>query len=856
MEKYAQIRDIFEERILKAARMFQEHDRGHILQMKKFFLQLATLLETKHNSNAKTTIEYRQNLELIDIEEIMLKFIEEKGTGTDIPKKLNWTEADELPQELDVLSAVHSHSSSSNNSSAIVAPNTTFSSVNVQHPPPTAVNDLLSLDDQWGSSTGTNLFESAKSSSQRKSQQQKMQRFKQSASEADEEDSDSNSENTENGQQTNIRINTSDNQQQQQSSSISTVQQQISSWLGRQKQAASHWRLKKHSASQSSLPAAVANEMAITNEKLQSNNHFAEFSKSCGVNEGKGGGGSGLSKRYQKKINVKNSNNEITQTKMKRAFSQFQLEGENCDISAEEPKIKDPLQIFGPPPPLPIAEPPPPLFDNNQFNSSPNFQNVSSFIFSDEKQQNIPNYNISHNTHWSADSSSSDDEDNSTQFQTTKIRQLQIRPLDEHQEFHKNTSLDELRSAIGQIGLPKSSTIDNDPWAASDAETTTSADISIQSNQITSQVIPPLRAALTGDSQYRRCFAPSNDFGQSFSIFSTSNSIARARPRSHTPLIFGPTSSNIFSKPQMTQIPLNQNINSTSNIESKLNTKVSSTINPSPTSISDLKLPIALATNDCIHCWIKKDFKPEIRIFGTILLSLPSAALQILQNSSLNSPLKFTFKCAQIKSLIPNQLFGLTSNNIPSLDNCYNFSIEREKLRDFLQDQQIKFPMASYHNTDLMHYELFENINNLLPISLRSFWSKIEDSNWKIRIEYQLKEFSLKNISFTTKLTTTKNLNEQKQFLIINSEPEAKLDSKNNIIWEFNELSKNCNGILNCEINSKELLLPSNTFVQFQAPNNTISNAEIILNDNINYMLSVFRCKFISGKYFCEPEII
>jgi hypothetical protein len=43
-------------------------------------------LETSYNSNAKTAIDYKQNLELIDVEEIMLRFIEEKGTGTDVPR--------------------------------------------------------------------------------------------------------------------------------------------------------------------------------------------------------------------------------------------------------------------------------------------------------------------------------------------------------------------------------------------------------------------------------------------------------------------------------------------------------------------------------------------------------------------------------------------------------------------------------------------------------------------------------------------------------------------------------------------------------------------------------------------------
>jgi hypothetical protein len=71
-----------------------------------------------------------------------------------------------------------------------------------------------------------------------------------------------------------------------------------------------------------------------------------------------------------------------------------------------------------------------------------------------------------------------------------------------------------------------------------------------------------------------------------------------------------------------------------------------------------------------------------------------------------------------------------------------------------------------------MRYELFENANNLLPITFNSFWTKTDNSIWKIKIEYQLRECSLRNISFTTKLTTNKNSNEQ--FVLINSEPKAK----------------------------------------------------------------------------------
>ena len=72
-----------------------------------------------------------------------------------------------------------------------------------------------------------------------------------------------------------------------------------------------------------------------------------------------------------------------------------------------------------------------------------------------------------------------------------------------------------------------------------------------------------------------------------------------------------------------------------------------------------------------------------------------------------------------------------------------------------------------------MRYELLENANTLLPISLRSFWTKTDSSIWKIRIEYQIQECSLRNIVFTTKLATTQNSNKH-QFLLINSEPKAK----------------------------------------------------------------------------------
>jgi hypothetical protein len=48
---------------------------------------MAKYLEDSHNAHAQVSTEYRQSMEHIDIEEIMMRFIEEKGTGSQLPRE-------------------------------------------------------------------------------------------------------------------------------------------------------------------------------------------------------------------------------------------------------------------------------------------------------------------------------------------------------------------------------------------------------------------------------------------------------------------------------------------------------------------------------------------------------------------------------------------------------------------------------------------------------------------------------------------------------------------------------------------------------------------------------------------------
>ena len=89
VEKYATVRDNFEEKMLKATRSFQAHDQAHLQQMKLFFNQLSRSMDDAHGAVAQVTGDYKNSLQQIDTENIMVRFVEEKGTGNDKPGILN-----------------------------------------------------------------------------------------------------------------------------------------------------------------------------------------------------------------------------------------------------------------------------------------------------------------------------------------------------------------------------------------------------------------------------------------------------------------------------------------------------------------------------------------------------------------------------------------------------------------------------------------------------------------------------------------------------------------------------------------------------------------------------------------------
>ncbi|KAH7727193.1 protein F56D12.6 [Aphelenchoides avenae] len=784
VEKYETVRNNFEEKMMKATKSFQAHDQAHLQQMKNFFV----------------TADYRRSMESVDIEDIMVRFVEEKATGTEKPQPLKLTETEDVPPDFDIVSCITGSAASSSNSSAIL---TTGQQENVT---PTA-NDLLTLDGPWGGQTSDSKSPG---------------------------DSDS------------------ENEAAQNNGSQSYVPQQFSNWLGRQK--LSNWR-KKH-ASQSNLPSSTSE-------------NFGDFSSS--YNEGSSIPKGSFLRRYRKS---KNSVNDLTQTGENKDIHEDTRSTTSSCKSDDKPAWGFGFPILGSttptnlgaPPPLPTSDPP-----NTDTDGS---ANTSKEPDVDAEGYSIPKPNSTlDRRRWSSCSSSSDEEEENT-FQTSKIKALQIKPLNASRQQAK-ASVDELRSAIGHITLQRSSTFDKDPWSTVDGK-------GEPFSQSLNTGMKPMRAAFTGDEHLRKKFSDFDsapfDFSQSTSASSFSGSaIARARPRSSTPTAglaaasyggsgfgtpaFAPLSesSSANNAAALSQGGKNDSMGSLTNIgtfndstfgfSSPINSVASkgSTAAVAPT--PPQKLPVAIALNEYVHVWLSPS-KTQVRVFGTAIISFPSSIIPRLAGAE---ALTFTLtNASQVKALQPNKKL-ISSSSLTTPKESHAFTLDKAALEKWLADQQKEKPSATFHNVDILRYELAEGFAP--PLLVTSYW-KVEPDQTDIRIDYRLNtedkavEKALLNVSFATQVSGEASL--------YNSDPTAKWSSENNTLsWTLTELSQHgdCSGSLKARMKlANGPSIPSNTVVQFQALDNVVSKLSVVL-DSESYALSMVRRKILSGKYFCEPEV-
>ncbi|MCP9261831.1 FCH domain only protein 2 [Dirofilaria immitis] len=94
VDKYGRVRADFEEKMIKATRLFQAHDQAFLLQMKAFMAVFARSLDESASATSQACALYRDSVDKLDIDDMLIKFVEVKGTGSDRPEFAVFEEID------------------------------------------------------------------------------------------------------------------------------------------------------------------------------------------------------------------------------------------------------------------------------------------------------------------------------------------------------------------------------------------------------------------------------------------------------------------------------------------------------------------------------------------------------------------------------------------------------------------------------------------------------------------------------------------------------------------------------------------------------------------------------------------
>ncbi|VDO09173.1 unnamed protein product, partial [Brugia timori] len=379
--------------------------------------------------------------------------------------------------------------------------------------------------------------------------------------------------------------------------------------------------------------------------------------------------------------------------------------------------------------------------------------------------------------------------------------------------------------------------------------------------------VRPLRAALTGDDHVRGKHSDSYNSSLSFSSSMSSSNVARARPHSSTPT---PGISSLTLQTCDHSSVRSGEVGSTGNqtfsgsesalsLEHSMATgipfKISALNLSASATIKENRIPIAMAINEYIHAWFRGTdlAKTTVRAFGSILVSFPASVVPVLTDLTSDiDPLIVTLKNAdKIKAISPNS--QLISQVIDAFAAPYTFAFEKSRLAEWLSARKIEKPDSQFFNAEVLTYEIKEP--TVPPIVLIVYW-KLEAQNTDLRIDYRLNmdsniNCSLANVVFTTKV--------EGSVVSVIADPNAEWSpSSNTISWKLAELSRDgeCGGSLKARLSlSGGPATVSQTFVQFQVSNVTISGAEITITSDDLYHLSLVRRNVFSGKYFCDAEM-
>ncbi|CAL1539939.1 unnamed protein product [Lymnaea stagnalis] len=94
IEKFKDVRNVFEEKMIGSCHHYQELEEEHICQMKDFIDTFAKSWENEHALLGQVHQEFKQNCDEMTVQKLITTFIEKKGTGNEKPGPIEFVEPD------------------------------------------------------------------------------------------------------------------------------------------------------------------------------------------------------------------------------------------------------------------------------------------------------------------------------------------------------------------------------------------------------------------------------------------------------------------------------------------------------------------------------------------------------------------------------------------------------------------------------------------------------------------------------------------------------------------------------------------------------------------------------------------
>ncbi|XP_058631276.1 F-BAR domain only protein 2 isoform X3 [Onychostoma macrolepis] len=278
---------------------------------------------------------------------------------------------------------------------------------------------------------------------------------------------------------------------------------------------------------------------------------------------------------------------------------------------------------------------------------------------------------------------------------------------------------------------------------------------------------------------------------------------------------------------------------------------------PSPVTLaSQDALPIAVAFTESVNAYFKgaDPSKCIVKITGDMTLSFPSGIIKIF--TSTPSPAVLSFKLSntsRLEQIMPNQQL-LHSDSSQSDTNTKDFWLNMPALTAYLRKSSEQNPAASYYNVDVLKYQVCSNGIQSTPLNLVVYW-KCTSSTTDLRVDYRYNPESMQPPAALTNV----------QVLVpvsggvtnMQSLPNANWNAEQSkSLWKLSDISDKSENEGSGSLRAKFELsdgpsIPATLAVQFFSEGSTLSGVDMELVGS-GYRLSLNKKRFATGRYMAD----